>query len=410
MPTLRFSKPHLQASQTSLQDALRRAQRNEPGRASLRVSPGSQPEAQRLVFMLLSSAATVKGGSLLEVTPDDWLLTELPSAEAERLHSLLTKLLGEAAVHLLPLPASKPILAGLLTAARLPQFLDVPAAEPISPLGLETRVDNLPLAAVYRRLSIIGITDPSLPRLIFQRLALDATSLHQALGSYAEDRALLSHARSLLHKHILEALGDEGTRKSVLGGGPIAPLLLDLPPELLPTVSAHADEMAEAAAGAPALYATLALHEAIACGDLATRRAALSREAWGIAISGISATALTLVDAEALPADLLVLEWSAGLDDSAPLRALRRLDPARLILDGCDGETALSWGLSQGIQLFGGPWIEDVIAAGRMDRCPASARCTRAECRARGLATSPTGRLGCLMPHLLEAVLPEAPA
>lgn len=408
MSNSRNLNPHLQASQTSLQDALRRAIRKKPGRASLRVSPGPQPEAQRLVFALLGAVASVKGGSLLEVTPDDWLLTELPMAEAERLQALLTRILGETAVHLLPLPAATPILAGLLSAARLPQFLEVPAAEPISPLGLETRVDNLPLDRLFRRLGLIGITDPSLPRLIFQRLTLDAAALHQGLGSYAEDRALLSHARSLLHKRLMEALGEEAARKSLLGGGPVAPLLLDLPPELLPATSASAEETPEAP-GAPALYATLALHQAIACGDLASRRKALAREAWGIAVAGISATALTLVDAEALPVDWLILEWSAALDDAVPLRALRRLDPARLILDGCDSEAALSWGLNQGIRLFGGSWIEDVIAAGRMELCPAAASCTRAECRARGLATSPKGRLGCHMPHLLEAVLPEAP-
>ncbi|MFN9091204.1 MAG: hypothetical protein ACK5V0_06815, partial [Alphaproteobacteria bacterium] len=105
-----------------------------------------------------------------------------------------------------------------------------------------------------------------------------------------------------------------------------------------------------------------------------------------------------------------ILEWSPALEDPVVQRALRRLDSGRLILDGCDGEVALSWGLGQGIHLYGGPWIEDVIAAGRMDRCREAARCTRAECRARGLATSPTGRLGCHMPHLLEAVLPEASA
>jgi hypothetical protein len=89
---------------------------------------------------------------------------------------------------------------------------------------------------------------------------------------------------------------------------------------------------------------------------------------------------------------------------------LRRLDEARLILDGCDGEAALSWGLSQGIHLYGGPWIEDIITAGRMDYCSEAARCLRSECRARGLATSPSERIGCHNPVLLEGVLPEGQA
>ncbi len=234
MPSPRPAPPELQLSQTSLQDAVRRALRDEAGRAAVRVSPGPRPEAQRLVFALLREAVDVKGGSLVEIAADDWLLTELPSFEAGKLQALLGQILDETAVQLLPLPASKAMLIGLLNSARLPQFLEVAAAEPISPLGLDGRLDRINLPQVYRRQSIVGITDAELPKLVFQRLALDQTVLRQHLGRMAGDRALLSHAKSLLQKRVLEALGDEGTRKSLMGGGPIAPLLLDLPPELLP--------------------------------------------------------------------------------------------------------------------------------------------------------------------------------
>ena len=406
MPSIRPATPELQLSQTSLQDALRRALRDEGGRAAVRVSPGTRLEAQRLVFALMREAVDVKGGSLVEVAPHDWLLTELPSFEAGKLQLLLEQILGKTAVHLLPLPASKHMLISILNAARLPQFLEVPAPEPISPLNLDARLDRINLAQVYRRQSIVGITDTRLPKLVFQRLGLDHTALRKHLGSIAEDRALLRHAQSSLQKRVLEALGDEGTRKSLMGGGPIAPLLLDLPPDLLPPMPEETEEDPLPAA-APALYATLALHEAISISNLATRRQALQQQAWGIAISGLSASALSLVESDALPADWLIMDWSPALDDTQSLRVLRRLDPARVILDGCDGEAALLWGLSQGIYLYSGPWIEDVIAASRMEYCSEATRCLRSECRARGLATSPFDRLGCHKPLLLEAVLPE---
>jgi len=390
-----------------MQDSLQRAMRDEAGRAALRVSPGRQWEGQRLVFALLREAVDVKGGSLLEITADDWLLTELPVHEASRLHSMLVRILGEGAVDLLHLPESKPVLAGLLKAPQQPQFLEVPAPEPVSLTGFESRLNKLDLTQSLRRQSIVSISDPSLPKLVFQRLSLDPLALRQAMAPYSEDRSLLSHTRSLLQKSLLEVLGDEGTRKSVLGGGPIAPLLLDLSSELVPFPPSSPHDDIEPA-GAPALYATLSLDEALTLPNLTARRRALSREAWGIAASGLSASALTLVEAEILPVDLLILTWSPSLQDTGPLKALRRLDPDRLILDGCDGEAALSWGLSRGIQLYGGPWIEEIIAAGRMDGCSKSTLCARAECRARGLATSTSGRQGCHMPHLLEAVLPLA--
>ncbi|MFM7418770.1 MAG: hypothetical protein ACKO54_03565 [Alphaproteobacteria bacterium] len=392
-----------------MQDALRRALRDEGGRAAVRVSPGMRPEAQRLVFALLREAVDVKGGSLVEIAPHDWLLTELPSFEAGKLQALLGQILWEAAVQLLPLPSSKLMLITLLNAARLPQFLEVPPAEPVSPLGLDARLDRLNLSQVFRRQSIVGITDTRLPKLVFQRLGLDQTALKRHLGRLSEDRALLRHAQSMLQKRVLEALGDEGTRKSLTGGGPIAPLLLDLPRDLLPEMPDAVEDEADPAAG-PGLYATLALQDAISIGNLAARRKALRQGAWGIAIAGLSASALSLIEPEALPADWLILDWSPALEDSQVLRALRRLDEARLILDGCDGEAALSWGLSQGVHLYGGPWIEDIITATRMDHCSEAVRCLRSECRARGLATAPSERLGCTNTLLLEAVLPEGQA
>lgn len=407
MSNSRSSPPQLQVSQTSLQDALRRALRDEGGRAAVRVAPGAQPEAQRLVFALLRETSDVKGGSLLEIMPNDWLLTELPSFEAGKLQALLGKILGEASVKLLPLPASKNILAGLLHASRLPQFLEVPAAELVSPLGLDARLNKVNLAQLYRRQSIVGIADGRLPRLVFQRLARERSGLRQLLGALAEDRALLRHAEAQIQKRVLEALGDEGTRKSLMGGGPIAPLFLDLSPDLLPAILPEANDTSLPAA-TPALYATLPLHDAISISNLASRRESLHQEAWGVAISGLSASALSLVEVDALPADWLILDWSPALEDTQAIKALRRVDGARLILDGCNGEAALTWGLSQGIHLYGGPWIEDVIAASRMEHCSEAELCLRSECRARGLATSPSGRIGCHKPLLLEAVLPEA--
>lgn len=408
MPGTRLSNPPLQASQSSLQDALRRALRDETGRAALRVAPGGQPEAQRLVYALLREAADVKGGSLLEVSGDDWLLTELPSFDAEKLQQLLAQILGGKAVQLLPLPASKQMLAGILNAPRPPQFLDVPAAEVVSPLDLHLRLDRLDLAQVWRRQSIVGITDTRLPRLVFQRLALERSALRQHLGTLAEDRALVRHAEMVLQRRVLEGLGDEGSRKSLMGGGPIAPLLLDLPPELLPAPSPETEEGALPAA--PGLYAILSLRDAISMSNLAAQRQAFRDQAWGIGISGLSASALSLIEADELPADWLILQWSPALEDTQTLKALRRLDPSRLILDGCNGGAAFSWGLGQGINLFGGPWIEDMIAAIRMEYCSHAKRCLRTECRARGLATSFSGRLGCHNPPLLESALPGSQA
>jgi len=98
-------------SPASITEALRRAMRPRDGRAALRVAPGHQPELQRIIFCLLRETADLKGGSLLEIAPEDWLLTEAPTPEAERLQALISKLLPESQVQLLPLPQSRQYLA-----------------------------------------------------------------------------------------------------------------------------------------------------------------------------------------------------------------------------------------------------------------------------------------------------------
>ena len=383
--------------------------RQAPGRAALRVTPGAPPALRRIIFSLLREVAQVKGGSILELSPDDWLLSEASMADAEGLVALIGKLLPKDHVRLLVLPDSKTILADLLAANPAPKILEFPVPDAVSPIGLEFKMAQINPDAVFLRQSYVSFNRAGNPALRLQRLALNEASLRQQLGHYGQDHSLLKHARSEVQKGLLEALGSEGGRAALLGGSPAAPLLVDTPPSLLPTPPEHEQEPHEAAS-TTALYATLALDAAIGIENLGARRQALKRDAWGIAISGLSAEALSLVNMQALPADLVILEWSAELEQKTSLKLLGQLDPARVILDGCDRKAALLFGLNLGFSCYGGPWIEDLVTAARMKFCAEAARCTRADCRARGLATTPSGRIGCHAPHELEAVLQEAAA
>ena len=309
----------------------------------------------------------------------------------------------------MPLPQSKAVLGGFLGAVPAPKFLDLPAPAPVSLLGLEARLGRINLAQVLARRSYVTLSAQGDPALRLQRLALDTAALRQALGNYAEDPSLLRHAQSDLQEKLLAALGEPESRTGLLGGALAAPLLVDMQAALLPEVSENNVDAGEAATST-ALYATLALHEAISLENLAARRAFLKRDAWGIAITGLSAAALPLLNLQALPADFLLLEWCEELTERTSAKLFARLDPSRLILDACDGDAAISFGLGLGIQHYGGPWVEDLVAARRMNLCPEAQRCTRAECRNRGLAAAVSGRMGCHMPHLLEAVLPKASA
>jgi hypothetical protein len=92
--------------------------------------------------------------------------------------------------------------------------------------------------------------------------------------------------------------------------------------------------------------------------------------------------------------------------ERAAASALRRVDPARLVLTRCDGAAALEWGVSIGITRFAGSWIEALLAARRMAACPQAGACTRSACAGRAAAADPAGRAGCTNLPLLASMLP----
>ena len=203
------------------------------------------------------------------------------------------------------------------------------------------------------------------------------------------------------------SLAEPGRRDALLGAIPTVPLMIDLPLALLPDRSAGPEEAD--ATHAPALIAALTPAEAMAEG-LALRRATLRRAGWGLAVRGLDAAALALLAPDALPADLLLLRWSPDMAGRAVAAALRRIDPARFVLTGCDGAAALEWGVAIGVARFAGPWIDTLLAARRMAACAQAAGCTRQACALRGRAASAAGRVGCAALPLLAALSPTEAA
>lgn len=377
-------------------EAIRRALRGPPGRVALRLpAPGSDAR-RRVALALLEEAGRARGGALLETATGDLLLTEADPPDATRAEAALLRLFGTAPERL-DLPDAMATLLAL--PAPVPAAPRPPPAP--APAGIEALADAAPLPALLQRDGVLHIAAGQPRRLALLRLRLPAAALAPHLGPAAEDPDLLRHATDRLRARLPALLADPAGREALLGLAAPVPLLLDLPAASLPEPPAVEGDPP----GPPALIAALSLREALADG-MAARRTALHHAGWGLAARGIDAAALALLAPEALPTDLLLLAWSPALAGRAATAALRRIDPARLVLDGADGQEALEWGLALGIARFAGPWIDAVMAATRMAGCAQAAGCTRAQCTARGAAATAAGRTGCAEPALLGALVP----
>lgn len=380
-------------------DAIRRTLRGPPGRLALRLAVPAAPARRRVVIALLEEAGRPRGGVVLESPTGALVLTEADAAEAHRVASLLEGLLG-GTVERLDLPDGAQQLLGL---PGLAPAVPAPAA-PVAAAGIEALADTLPLPALIRRDGILHIAAGLPQRLTLLRLRLPADAVAPLIGA-AADPTLARHVRDRLRGRLLGALADPAQRDALLGAMPPAPLMIDLPAAMLPDPPGPGAEDDPP----PALIATLSVAEAMS-DDLQRRRAALRGAGWGIAVRGLNAGRLALLAPETLPADLLLLRWSPDLPGRPSAAPLRRVDPARLVLTGCESQEALEWGLGIGIARFAGSWIDTIMAAKRMKGCAEAAGCTRTACAARGRAAAPEGRQGCGDRALLAALLPAEPA
>lgn len=381
-------------------DAIRRALRGPPGRSALRLAAPGSPARRRVAIALLEEAGRPRGGAVLETAAGELLLTEADAEAATQARDLLESLMGVAPA-VLPLPEAGPALLDL--ARPVPAVLRMVAP---SAAGVEALADAAPWPAVLRRDGILRLAPGTPRRLALLRLRVAADALAAHLGTAAGDRDLARHARDRLRARLLAALADPARRDALLGGTPPVPLLLDLPLAMLPDPPATT---AEEPASAPALLAAIPLAEAMAEG-LTPRATALRRAGWGLAVRGLDAAALAILAPEALPGEALLLRWSPALASRGAVAALRRVDPARLVLTACDGEAALEWGLALGIARFAGPGIAALMAATRMAACRHAAACTRTGCMARAAAAAPEGRDGCRDLALLAGFLPHGVA
>jgi hypothetical protein len=299
--------------------ALRHALRDGAGRVVLRVEEAA-PHRRRVARALLQEGALAAGGQVLEGPNGDLLLVGAEARRAERLRSLLERLVGPSTTLIWSLERDGAALltyaAGQGTAAPRPALPGPPLA------GLDGFLDALPLDRVVRRL--LGAVPGGPPT--FLRLEPGREAVAEALGQLGADGDLVEHARLRLATRMLGVLADGREARFLLGAARAPRLHLPLP--------------AGTAAGRhpPGLViATLPFALAADPDALAARTAALGEAGIEVELDGLDAALLALVDLAALPPVRLRVTWSPALSGTAG-RQLAGLAPGRVALAGGGAE------------------------------------------------------------------------
>ena len=245
----------------------------------------------------------------------------------------------------------------------------------------------------------------------FSLPALEARAA--AAGHVTADPFLFRHLIARLDSAMLAAVTSDLQRDGTMlawarGAWPTLHLNMTVEAVLSPALA----EMEEAAERVGARVAVeIALLEACADMDHFLRaRERLDAAGFGMVLDDVSHHALSITKPAMLRPDLLKLDWSRQILGAAEALdiALEGFGPGKVILHRADTEEAVRWGLSRGIRRFQGRHVDAMLAAGRIEACAESGRCTLRQCVEREGAATLAGRSGCRNLPLLDAGVPTA--
>jgi hypothetical protein len=309
-------------------------------------------------------------------------------------------------------------LEALAAQRSAPTATDGSHVEPVSLAALREIILHAPLAGLLVQQNGMSL-DPDRSRPLVARLApgfqaftvaLDRLSVDPLVAQAIGDPFLHRHFAQTLDSRLMQLLHQDLARHGRLLRAAAAqrfPVLLEL--DLRAIVSPEFAALSGLARAAGIhFWIAVSLLQAAAEPDLLDHAIALLKRAgWLLAINGIAPEALELVDPAVFRPDLVLLPWSPRLRQEyhgAPGRriAANTIAP-RVVLTGVDSDQALAWGQAHGVDLFAGPFLDQVQAATRMQACHSAAGCTWRQCLSRAAAAAPPGRSGCANPALLEA-------
>ncbi len=386
----------------------------------LHLSELANPRAhhRRIARAILDDAVQRLQGELFALRNRDLVLILPPVTGVEALSSQLVRLFrieqANAGTLLSAWPAGGEALLAYATARQQ----DSPAPERVEPTGRPAAVDET-LALIgtarltdltQRQAGAVLSGDPIRPSLrpVYSEIMVALSVLRSrlaAVGQAEADPYLFRHLAGQLDGRMLVAV-HAAVRD---GGAPPLPVHLNL--AVGGVLSPGFERLAaELTAAGGSLAVELPLLEA--CGDpagFARARARLRAANVALFLDGVSHQVLAVTNLATLDPDWVKLDWSEAIPGHAPtLEGLARLGAHRVVLARVETAAAVAWGLQHGLGVFQGRHIDGLLAAARVQACPAgpTAGCVARQCHERATATGAAGRAGCMNPALLDAAAP----
>ncbi len=389
-----------------------------------RLAPsGPRPYHVRVVSALLEDASARSEGQLYRLGNGDLALLFRPSDNGTEVAGLMETLLkGSVAdparlrsVWTLPdeaAPALHYVRVRTAEPKRAAQTLDAARVRLASAMG--KLAQEAPLESMFVRQTGIVLRPGHRQRIapMFREIAASTPLLDGRITGTEQtdaDPFLAGHFAAQLDRRLLTALAADIAARGPLSGslaGAGLHINLTLSAVLSKEFALFMDASGPAVAEGLRFAVEVPLVEIFADPKgflLAQERLRLAT--MSLVLDGVGAEALGMLRPAELGLHLVKLTWSPALTGAGPelLKAVQRLGVKRIVIDQADTETAVVWGLGQGIQLFQGRYVDTMLAADRLRACPSAASCTLRECSGRAAAIKPAGRSGCGNLKLLDA-------
>ena len=303
-------------------------------------------------------------------------------------------------------------LCGQMVADAKKQVIDQRNATQIQPLNSKTltkvleRIGATDIAGVVRRQACIRINDKMSAEVAFQEFFMSIMDLQKVLApdvNILSNRWLFQHLSQVLDLRVLSVLQDSALRKM-----PTA-FSVNLNMATIETpVFQQFEASIRGRAGLVVEFQLLDIFNDLD-GFFRARDKLRSRGHKSV-LDGMSPVTLQFMDAELFDTDYVKVSWSPDMiDDIKTAEIQNALGPVgfeRVILARCDTELSISWGLSQGIRMFQGRFLDSMGAAVTMAQCDKSSACTLNQCVQRHGVITGRPRAECGNNDMLDAFPP----